>query len=106
MTFFPASIALGIIALVIHSIATDEIAKGSRLKAQRISLAVSQHTAYTPDPEAQQLFHSARILIPVGTAFIVSCALCVFVAMARRESGWYSIPLLLIFFDFALQMFA
>jgi hypothetical protein len=102
-TFFITSIALALIALVLHSVASDKLERGSHLKAKQLEIAVTQQTHYTADPEADRLFRSGHILSRIGMAFTISSAACVFVAIARRESGWYSVPLLLLFFDFAVQ---
>jgi hypothetical protein len=104
-TFFLASVLLAFVALVIHSVARDKLDAGSKIKAKQLEVAVKQHTHYTPNPEASSLFSTGRTLNHVGTAFTISAAICVFVAIARREPGWYSIPLLLLVFDLCVQMF-
>jgi hypothetical protein len=101
---FLASVVLAFVALVIHSVARDKLDAGSKLKAKQLEVAVKQHTHYTPDPEASRLFSTGRTLNHVGMVFTISAAICVFVAMARREPGWYSIPLMLLLCDLVVQM--
>jgi hypothetical protein len=103
-TFFLVSVILALVALVIHSVAHDKLDAGSKLKAKQLEVAVKQQTHYTPDPEASRLFSTGRALNHVGMAFTISAAICVFVAIVRREPGWYSVPFLLLVFDLGVQM--
>jgi hypothetical protein len=103
-TVFLTSIALAFVALVIHSVARERLDAGSKLKAKQLEVAVKQQTPYTPDSEASRLFSTGRTLNHIGMAFTISAAICVFVAIARRERGWYSVPLLLLVFDLGVQM--
>src|ERR1017187_9192199 len=103
-TIFLASVVLAFVALVIHSVAREKFDTGSKLKAKQLEVAVKQQTHYTPAPEASRLFSTGRTLNRVGTGFTITAAICVFVAIARREPGWYSVPLLLLLFDLGVQM--
>jgi hypothetical protein len=101
---FLASVMLAFVALMIHAIARDKLDAGSKIMAKRLEVTVMQHTAYTPDPEVSRLFCVGRMLNHVGTAFTISAAICAFVGIARREPGWYSVPLLLLVIDLGVQM--
>jgi hypothetical protein len=101
---FLASVILAFVALVILSVAQDKLDAGSKIKAKQLEVAVMQHTVYTPDPEASRLFRAGRMLIHVGMAFTISAAICVLVGIARREPGWYSVPLLLLVLDLGVLM--
>jgi hypothetical protein len=103
-TIFLASVAFAFIALVIHSVAREKFDAGSKLKAKQLEAAVMQQTHYIPDPEVSRLCSTGRTLNHVGMAFTISAAICLFVAIARREPGWYSVPLLLLVFDLGVQM--
>ena len=103
-TFFLVSVSLALAALVLHSVAHDRLDAGSELKAKQIEAAFKQQTPYIPDPEASRLFSTGRTLNYVGTVFTVLAAICVFAAIARRERGWYSVPLTLLVFDLGVQM--
>ena len=98
-TIFLASVLLAFVALAFHSVAREKLDAGSKLKAKQLEVAVKQHTHYAPDPQASRLFSAGRTLNHVGMAFTISAAICVFVAVARREPGWYSVPLLLLVSD-------
>ncbi len=103
-TFFLASVVFALVAFVIFSVAHDKIDTGSKIKAKQIEVAFTQQTNYIPDPEADRLFRAGRTLNHFGVAFTISAAICVFVAIARREPGWYSVPLLLLVFDLGVYM--
>ena len=103
-TIFLASVLFAFVALVIHSVAREKLDAGSKLKAKQFEVTVVQQTHYTADPEASRLFSTGRTLNRIGMAFTISAAICVFVAIARREPGWYSVPLLLLVFDLGVQM--
>ena len=103
-TIFLTSVAFAFVALLIHSVAREKLDAGSKLKARQLEAAVKQQTPYIPDPEASRLFRTGRTLNHVGMAFTVSAAICVFMAIVRREPGWYSVPLLLLVFDLGVQM--
>lgn len=101
---FLISILLGVIAFVLHSLARDEIMRGQHLKAARIEAVAKQQISYTPDPEAVRLSSSGRILSKVGHIFTFSSLACLVVALIRRESGWYSIPIMLLLSDVVVQL--
>lgn len=102
--FFLASVVFAFVALVIHSVARDKLVAGSELKYKQLELAIKQQTHYTPNPEASRLFRTGRTLNSVGMASTILAVICVFAAIARREPGWYSVPLLLLFFDLFVLM--
>jgi hypothetical protein len=102
--FFLSSVLLGLIALLVHSVASDQIMQSVHRRAQNIAAAVEQHIPIAPDPEATRLRDSGYRLNTVGLAFTLSCVVCGVVAFVRRESGWYSIPIMLLFFDVTVMM--
>lgn len=103
-TFFLTSIVLAFDALVLHCIAREKIMLGSHLKAVRLQAAVNDQTNYSSDTEAERLFRDGRTLSRIGFASTITSAACVFVAIARRETGPYSVPLLLLVLDLGAQM--
>jgi hypothetical protein len=103
-TFFLVSILLGVIALGFHSVARDQISSGQHLKAVRVAAAEPQKIIYTPDPEAVRLSGNGRTFNTVGLIFTFSCLAFLVVARVRHESGWYSIPFMLLFCDILVQM--
>ena len=104
--FFLTSVLLGIVALISNSIAYDQIMAAQHLTAGRLSVAAHQQVHYTPDPEAVRLSSSSRILNLAGLIFTVCCFAFFIVALVRREPGWYSIPIMLLFFDIFVQLLA
>ena len=102
--FFLVAILLGVIALGIHSIARNQIMSAQHFKAEGIAAAVRQHVSYIPDPEAVRLSGSGYTLNTVGFFFTVCCLIFLVVALVRRESGWYSIPILLLISDIFVLM--
>jgi hypothetical protein len=103
-TFFLASILLAVIALTVHAVARDQLVQGSIRKAKRIEGTAMQGTSYTPDPEAIRLSRCGTVLNKIGLAFTFPALACVVVALIRREPGWYSIPVMLLFADLAEQI--
>ena len=103
-TFFLVAILLGVIALGIHSVARHQIMSAQDLKAEGIAAAVQQHFRYVPDPEAVSLSGSGHTLNAVGLIFTFCCLVFLVVALVRRESGWYSIPIMLLLSDILVQM--
>ncbi len=72
--------------------------------AQGIQAASQQHVQYAPDAETVRLRNTEHILNNVGLVFMFSSLACMVVALIRRESGWYSIPIMLLMFDLMTQM--
>ncbi len=103
-TFFLTSIVLAFVALVLHSIAREKIMHGSHLKAVRLQAVGNDQTNFSTDTEAERLFRNGRTLNRIGFASTIKSAACVFVAIARRETGPYSVPLLLLVLDLGTQM--
>jgi len=103
-TFFLTAIILGAIALVLHGAGYDHMARASSRHALGIQQAYMQHTKYVPDAEVVRLGQSARALNAVGLVFTFSCVTALVVAVIRHEPGWYSIPILLLFFDVMMMM--
>jgi hypothetical protein len=102
--FFLTSVVLAIIALIIHLAGRDQSVKGSEHMAQSISAAVKQNIKAVSDPMAADYRNEGRILDRIGIVFTFSSVICLLAATYRRESGWYSIPILLLFFDLMAQM--
>ena len=103
-TFFLPSILLVLVALGFHSAARDQILQGSRRRAQSIEAAIKQQIRAAPDVEAARLSNNVHALNKIGLVFAFSCVVCLAVAFVRRESGWYSIPIMLLFADLMVQM--
>jgi hypothetical protein len=103
-TFFLASVLLAFVAFAVHGVGREQLVASSHRKAKRLETAVTQHIDYTPDPEAVRLDTSGRALNKVGLLFTFSSLACVIVAIIRRESGWYSIPIMLLLADVTVQM--
>ncbi|HTY87751.1 MAG TPA: hypothetical protein VMB80_09830 [Candidatus Acidoferrum sp.] len=103
-TFFLTAIILGAVALVIHVIGYDQMAQASSRHALGIQQAYMQHTMYVPDAAVLRLRQTARDLNAVGLVFTFSCVAALAAAVIRHEPGWYSIPILLLFFDVMTQM--
>src|SRR3954470_12378650 len=103
-TFFLASVLLAFVAFAVHGVGREQLVASSHRKAKRRETALTQHIAYTPDPEAVRLATSGRALNKVGLLFTFSSLACVIVAIIRRESGWYAIPIMLLLADVTVQM--
>jgi hypothetical protein len=103
-TFFRILILLGVVALGLHLTARDEIMNNMNHKAEAISTAVSHHVKYEPDAESIRLSQSLDTLNNIGLVFTFLCLNCIVVALVRREPGFYSIPVLLLFFDIMTQI--
>ena len=99
-TFLYLSILAGAVALISLLEARDWNLKAAHIRAVRRQAAHVQHIAYVPDPEAARWGGNAEILDIAGLASVVLCVGFLLTASIRHESGWYSIPLLLILFDF------
>jgi hypothetical protein len=103
-TFLVTAIILGALAVVLHSTGYSQMAQATSRFAHGIEQAYRQHTEYVQDAETVQLRQTAHILNTVGLVFTLSCVAALVVAIARRESGWYSIPIMLLFFDVMVMM--
>jgi hypothetical protein len=101
---FGASILLAIVALSFHSVARDKILSAAHLKAERISAAQKQQIAYTPDLAAVSLSRSGHTLNKTGLVFTFLSFACMIVAAIRHESGWYSVPTMLLLADVLVMM--
>lgn len=98
-TFFPIAILLGVVAVVLHMAGYNHTARAVSRRALGIQQAYLQHAKYVPDAEAVRLRQAARVLNAVGLVFTFSCVAALVGAAIRHEPGWYSIPILLLFFD-------
>jgi hypothetical protein len=104
--FYLAAIVLGLVAVAFVVIASSEAARVSRLEVARLAAAEREHVRAAPDPEVTRLAHMGRLHMNTGMIMTGVSAVCVLVALIRRERGWYSIPLLLVFFAFLWRMMA
>jgi hypothetical protein len=86
-------------AFLFLSAARSQIDAALHRRAQNVVSAFEHHVPVSPDPEAARLRDSGYRFNLVGLMFMLSCLVCGIVAFIRRESGWYSIPILLLFFD-------
>ena len=86
-------------ALSVHLVARNHITQAQRRRAENVAAAYEQHTQVTPDPVVAHLRDSGHSLNTVGLVFTFSCFVCLVVAAVRHEPGWYSIPIMLLFFD-------
>jgi len=102
--FFPATILLVIIALVLHFTARAQILEGQHLKSKSIEAAMEKQTQVVDDPTAKSLSNNGRIFNNVGLVFALCSLICLVLALLRREPGWYSIPILLLLSDLTVQM--
>jgi hypothetical protein len=103
-TFYLISIFMASIALGFHVIARAEILKGQHLTAKSMESTIKQQTNYEPNLNAERLSNSGRVFSKVGLAFTLCGLTCLVVAVRRHERGYYSIPILLLFFDFLEQV--
>jgi hypothetical protein len=92
--------------LGLHVIARGKAMDAAHLTADSINAAERQQTKVVRNADAARLAHDAQVLNWIGFVFTVSSLLCIVVAVIRQERGWYSIPLLLLFFDLIAAMLA
>lgn len=98
--FFWLSIIAGLVALVLLSAARGVFDRASKIKVAQIHAAIIQQVSYTPDPEAAHLSQAGHILNGAGLTLVAFSIVFLSVASIRRESGWYLMAILLLFFDF------
>jgi len=103
-SFLLTSILLGFVALSVHSVAYNHITQAQRRRAENVRAAYEQHTKAASDPVVTHLRDSGHSLNTVGLVFTFSCFVCLVVAAARHEPGWYSIPIMLLFFDVTMML--
>ena len=102
--FFPWSVILGVIALTVHLVARDQMTRYMHQHAVEIAAASQQQGTFTPGAATVRLRDNSRILDRVGLVFAFSCLVCLVVALVRRESGRYSIPIILLLFDTVTEL--
>lgn len=102
--FYLASTLLVLIALFFHFVARAQIVEAQHLRVKSREAAMEKQTQVVTDPTAKRLSDSARVLNKVGLAFAICSLTFLVVAGIRREHGWYSIPILLLFFDLIEQL--
>jgi hypothetical protein len=103
-TFIIGAFILALIAFITQSVARDYVEKAMHWKAERLELAQKEHIAYTPDLRGRQLSKSADVLTVIGCVITVLSFVCMITALARHESGWYLILILILFFDLTMPM--
>lgn len=86
---------VAVIAFFLNAFGYDQLDKGCSLDAQAIKTAYQQHIKYVRDAEATRLYDHGAVLRMWSMAFTIIGFVCMLIAMARKERGWY---LLLLFF--------
>jgi hypothetical protein len=101
-TFYILSLVMSICALFSHGIAHNKQLEIIRVHAQMRNLN---------DPEKQQLrIHAdglkvtSRMLWRIGIGFALGGVVCLVAARLRKESGWFSLPILFLFLDLIMMM--
>jgi VIT1/CCC1 family predicted Fe2+/Mn2+ transporter len=99
--FFLSAIVAAIIALGLHAVSREFSVKSTSIHAQMWNRnAVEKQEMKI---QADHCASLATVLFYTGLVFTFSSIFCLVVARFRKESGWYLIVILLLFFDFIMQ---
>ena len=102
--FFLAAFWLAIAAFITHCVARGFLEEAMHRKAERISDAVKMHAPYVADPLAVRASHLWNSLTVTGVVLTVLSVICMGIAAARHEPGWYLILMLILVFDIGTPM--
>lgn len=103
-TFFVWAFLFALIALIIHGVARNVLEDSMRRGSALIEQVQTQHTVYTLDPQAVQSSHIYNRLTFIGVSLTVLSIVCMSVAGARHEKGWYLILTLVLMVDIIAPM--
>jgi hypothetical protein len=101
-TFYFASLLAAFIALYLHGASYEARAQGSHTKAKSWKLQDAEKAQMKV--EVARLRRNGTTLFYLGLAFSLSSIACLITAAVRKEPGWYSIPILLLFFGLVVQL--
>lgn len=99
--YFLCAVVLAALALVLHATSREFDVRSTSIRAQMWNRSdVEKQQAKT---QADYYRVRASAIFYTGLGFTFSSIVCLVVARFRKERGWFSIPILLLFFDFIMQ---
>ncbi len=96
--------ALLTVAICLHVAGRVETGNVYQLSIIRSREEAISHIHYSEDSEMIHLTEMARTLNSVGTLFTIAGVVSFALAFCKREPGFYSIPILLLFFDLMMLL--
>lgn len=97
--FYSISVIVLIVAFALHLLARETLNEGRRLKAKRIENTIMSKTSLAVTPAEASLSSSGRNYNRLGWVFTAIGTLCLIKAFHHRETGWFSVPIVVLVAD-------
>src|ERR1022692_1679978 len=93
--FFLCAVVLAIIALALHATSRELEVKSTSIRAQIWNRSDVEKQQMKSQADGYRV--RASVIFYTGLGFTFSSIVCLVVARFRKERGWFSIPILLLF---------